>query len=103
MFRTVAQTARHCIFTAETRVQFVDTGEVREDGRIGTAAVSQFSAANHQSTLLHIYLSPPHQMCGSPDQAAHYHNPGPKLRASSVTPTLSWSRSIGTLWYNLYT
>jgi hypothetical protein len=35
--------------------------------------------------LLHNHLSPPHDVCDSPDQAAYYHALGPKLVASSLT------------------
>jgi hypothetical protein len=34
--------------------------------------------------LLHTHLSPPHEVCDIPDQAAHYHTLGTKLRASSL-------------------
>jgi hypothetical protein len=33
--------------------------------------------------------SPPHDVCDSPDQAAHYHTLGPKLGASSLTRHLA--------------
>jgi hypothetical protein len=35
--------------------------------------------------LLHTYLSPPHEVCDSPDQAAIYHTLGPELGASFLT------------------
>jgi hypothetical protein len=35
--------------------------------------------------LLHTRLPPPHEVCNSPDQGAHYHTLGPKLGASSLT------------------
>jgi hypothetical protein len=35
--------------------------------------------------MLHTNLSPLHEVCDSPDQAAHYHVLGPKLGASSLT------------------
>jgi hypothetical protein len=38
------------------------------------------------SSLLHTHLSLPHEVCNSPDQAAHYHTLSPKLWTSS----LSW-------------
>jgi hypothetical protein len=34
--------------------------------------------------LLHTHLSQPHEVCDSPDQAAHYHTLGTKLAASSL-------------------
>jgi hypothetical protein len=48
-----------------------------------------FYPANHNSTLLHTHLSPPHEVCDSPEQAAHYHIRGPKLGASSLTRHLA--------------
>jgi hypothetical protein len=35
--------------------------------------------------LLYIHLSPPHEVSDSPDQAAHYHTPDPKLESPSLT------------------
>jgi hypothetical protein len=35
--------------------------------------------------LLYTHLSPPHEVCCSPDQAAHYHTLDPKLCASSLS------------------
>jgi hypothetical protein len=43
------------------------------------------SPANIIPPLLHIHLSPPHEVCDCSDQAAHYHNLGPKLGASLLT------------------
>jgi len=43
-------------------------------------------------TLLHTHLSPPHEVCDSPDQAAHYHTLGSKFGASSLTGTWSLSK-----------
>jgi hypothetical protein len=44
------------------------------------------------SPLLHTLLSPPHEVCDSPDQVAHYH-----ILASGFIsgPTLGWSLSEG--------
>jgi hypothetical protein len=42
--------------------------------------------------LLHIHLSPPHEVCDCPDQAAHYHNLGPKLGASLLTRHIGWKQ-----------
>jgi hypothetical protein len=47
--------------------------------------VLRFTAANIIPPLLHIHLSPPHEVCESSDQAAHYHHLGPKLGASFLT------------------
>jgi hypothetical protein len=40
------------------------------------------SPANIIPPLLHIHLSPTHEVCDRSDQAAHYHNLGPQLGAS---------------------
>jgi hypothetical protein len=42
--------------------------------------------------LLHIHLSPPHEVCDCCDQAAHYHNLGPKLGASLLTRHIGWKQ-----------
>jgi hypothetical protein len=47
--------------------------------------VLRFSPANIIPPLLHIHLSPPHEVCDSSDQATHYHHLGPKLGASFLT------------------
>jgi hypothetical protein len=47
--------------------------------------VIRFSPVNIIPPLLHIHISPPHEVCDSSDQAAHYHHLGPKLGASLVT------------------
>jgi hypothetical protein len=51
---------------------------------------SSVSPANIIPPLLHIHLSPPHDVCGCSDQAAHYHNLGPKLGASLLTRHIGW-------------
>jgi hypothetical protein len=43
-----------------------------------------FPLSNIIPPLLHTHLSPPHEMCDSPDQVAHNHKLGPKLGASSL-------------------
>jgi hypothetical protein len=48
----------------------------------GFSPSSSVSPANIIQPLLHILLSPPHEVCDSSDQAAHYHHLGPKLGAS---------------------
>jgi hypothetical protein len=50
------------------------------------------SPANIIPPLLHIHLSPPHEVCGCSDQAAHYHNLGPKLGASLLTRHIVWKQ-----------
>jgi hypothetical protein len=55
--------------------------------------VFQFSPANISPPLLHIHLSPPHEMCDSSDQAAQYHHLGPKLGASFLTRHFGWKQN----------
>jgi hypothetical protein len=42
--------------------------------------------------LLHIHLSPPHEVCDCSDQAADYHNLGPQLGASLLTRHIGWKQ-----------
>jgi hypothetical protein len=42
--------------------------------------------------LLHIHLSPPHEVCDCSDQAAHCHNLGPQLGASLLTRHFGWKQ-----------
>jgi hypothetical protein len=39
--------------------------------------------------LLHTRLSPPHEVCDSPDQAPHYHTLGPELGTLFLTRHLA--------------
>jgi hypothetical protein len=55
--------------------------------------VFQFSPANIIPPLLHIHLSPPHEVCDSSDQAAHYHHLGPKLEASFLARHFGWKQN----------
>jgi hypothetical protein len=55
--------------------------------------VLQFSPANIIPPLIHIHLSPPHEVCKNPDQAAHYHHLGPKLGASFLTWHFGWKQN----------
>jgi hypothetical protein len=55
--------------------------------------VLRFSHANIIPPLFHIYLSPPHEVCDSSDQAAHYHHLGPKLGASFLTWHFGWKQN----------
>jgi hypothetical protein len=48
-----------------------------------------FSLLIVMSPLFTIDLSPPHEVCNSPDQAAHYHILGFKLGDLSVTRYLA--------------
>jgi hypothetical protein len=54
--------------------------------------VFRFSPASIIPPLLHIHLSPSHEVCDSSDQAAHYHHLGPKSGASFLTGTLAGNR-----------
>jgi hypothetical protein len=55
--------------------------------------VRRFSPANIISPLLHIHLSPSHEVCDSSDQVAHYHHLGPKLGASFQTRNFGWKQN----------
>jgi hypothetical protein len=55
--------------------------------------VIRFSPVNIIPPLLHMHLSPPHEVCDSSDQAAHYHHLGPKLGALFLTGTKGWKQS----------
>jgi hypothetical protein len=62
---------------------------------VDKVALGRFSPSSSVSPanippLLHIHLSPPHEVCGCSDQAAHYHNLGPKLGASLLTRHIGW-------------
>jgi hypothetical protein len=48
----------------------------------------RFSPASIIPPLLHSHLSPPHEVCDSPDQAAHYHTS--VLRYELHDPSLGW-------------
>jgi hypothetical protein len=55
--------------------------------------VLRFSPVNIIPPLLHIHLSPPHEVCDCSDQAAHYHHLGPKLGASLLTRHIGWKQN----------
>jgi hypothetical protein len=55
--------------------------------------VLRFSPANIIRPLLHIHLSPPHEVYNSPEQAAHYHHLGAKLGASFLTGHFGWKQN----------
>jgi hypothetical protein len=59
----------------------------------GFLRVLLYSPANIIPPLVHIHLSPPHEVCDSSDQAAHYHHLGPKLGASFLTPYFGWKQN----------
>jgi hypothetical protein len=55
--------------------------------------VIRVSPVNIIPPLPHIHLSPPHEVCDSFDQAAHYHHLGPKLGASFLTRHFGWEQN----------
>jgi hypothetical protein len=59
----------------------------------GFLRVLRFSPANIIPPLLHIHLSPPHEVCDSSCRAAHYHHLGPKLGASFLTRHFGWKQN----------
>jgi hypothetical protein len=54
--------------------------------------VLRFSPVTIIPPLLHIHLSPPHEVCDS-SQAAHYHHFGPKLGTSFLTRHFGWKQN----------
>jgi hypothetical protein len=52
-----------------------------------------FSPVSIIPPLLHIHISPPHEVCYSSEQAAHYHHLGPKLGASLLTRHFGWKQN----------
>jgi hypothetical protein len=55
--------------------------------------VLRFFPASIIPPLLRINLSPPHEVCDSSDQAAHYHHLGPKLGALFLTRHFGWKQN----------
>jgi hypothetical protein len=55
--------------------------------------VLRFSPTNIIPPFLNIHLSPPHEVCDSPDQEAHDHHLGPKLMASFLSRYLGWKQN----------
>jgi hypothetical protein len=68
--------------------------------------VLRFSPANIIPPLLHIRLSPPHEVCDSSDEAEHYHHLGNMLGASFLTRNFDWKQnkkeSINRNWLMLF-
>jgi hypothetical protein len=91
--RAIAQVTSCRLLSAHTRLQPQLTSSDIRGGRHGTEAgflrVLWFPPLIIIPPLLHTHLSPPHEMCDSPDQAAHYHTLGTKLGASSLTRHLT--------------
>jgi hypothetical protein len=92
----MAQAVSRRPLTAEARVRaWVEACGIC-GGQSGTAAgfspSSSVSPVSIIPPLLHIHLSPPHEVCDCSDQAAHYHNFGPKLGASLLTRHIGWKQ-----------
>jgi hypothetical protein len=76
------------------------SGSIHVTFMMGTVVLGQvfllvlrFSPANIIPPLLHIHLSPLHEVCDSSDQAKHYHHLGPKLGASYLTRNFGWKQN----------
>jgi hypothetical protein len=91
--RTVPKVIRCRLLTAKTLVRAQSNPCWFCGGPSGTGAgFSPFLCSPPLITIspfLHTHLSPPHEVCDSPDQAAHYHTLGAKLGASSLTQHLA--------------
>jgi hypothetical protein len=74
----------------------IHVGFVVDNVTLGQAflRVLRFPPANIIPPLLHIHPSPPHEVCHSSDQAAHYHHLGPKLGASFLIRQFGWKQNM---------
>jgi hypothetical protein len=54
------------------------------------------------SPLRHSHLSPPHEVCDSADQAAHYHTLGPKLGTLSLTWPMAVTRERNISYFFIF-
>jgi hypothetical protein len=94
--RAIAQAVSRWPLTAEARVRArVDPCGIC-GGQSGIGQVFSeyfgFPCKYIIQPLLHIHLSPPHEVCYCSDQAAHYHNLGPQLGASLLTRHIGWKQ-----------
>jgi hypothetical protein len=90
----MAQGVSHWALTAEARVD--PCGICGGQSGSGAGSFSQvlpFSPASIIPPFLHIHLSPPHEVCDSSDQAAHYHHLGPKLGALFLSQQFGWKQN----------
>jgi hypothetical protein len=92
----MAQAVSRWALTAEARVRARVNPCGTCGGQSGTGQVFSeyfgFPCKYIIPPLLHINRSPPHEVCDCSDQAAHYHNLGPKLRASLLTRHIGWKQ-----------
>jgi hypothetical protein len=86
----MAQAVSRRTFNAKARIRArVRTCGI-SGGQSGTGTgFSPSSPVNIIPPLLRTHLSPPHEVCDSPDQATHYHTVGTKLGASYLTRQLA--------------
>jgi hypothetical protein len=91
----MAQAVSRWLLTAEAWVRARVNRRGICGGQSGTGQVfSEYFGfpCNIIPPLLHIHLSPPHEVCDCSDQAAHYHNLGPQLRASLLPRHIGWKQ-----------
>jgi hypothetical protein len=88
----VAQAVSPWSVTVEARVRALDSPcRICSELALGLVFSEFFGypPSIYHFTVAAARLSPPHEVCDSPDQAAHYHALGPKLWASSMTRNLA--------------
>jgi hypothetical protein len=99
----MAQAVRPCPLTAKAGFAsvLVHVGSVVEKLAQGQvfSRVLRFSPVTIIPPLLHIHLSPPHEVCNSPDQPGHYHTVGPTIGASSLAQHLAGTEEKNIVFY----